>query len=112
MNGPGRTLRAAVLIVAAVLLPAPRPLPGAFAAGETNAPPPSAQELLAKAPVIEWEDLGVMVRGRATLAGAPGLGLSTGKDGWSAYAAYRDHAAMRKPWEICEVNLQTLKVKH
>ena len=96
-----------MLLAAAVLLLAPR-----WAAGDTNAPPVSAKELLAKAPVIEWEDLGVMVRGRATLTGTPGLGLSTDKDGWSAYAAYRDHVVKRKPWEICEINLQTLAVKH
>jgi len=112
MNKPVRTPWAAALIAVAVLLLAPRWAPAASAAGETNAPPISARELLARAPVIEWEDLGVMVRGRATLPGAPGLGLSTDKDGWSAYAAYRDHVVKRKPWAICEINLQTLKVKH
>ena len=64
------------------------------------------------APVLEWEDLGVMVRGRTTVRGSPRLGLSTDKDGWSAYIVYRDHIVKRKPWQFTEVNLQTQKVKH
>lgn len=66
----------------------------------------------ADACVLDWEDLGVMVRGRTTLRGSPVVGFSTDKNGWSAYAGYRDHIIQRKPWLIVEINLQTGKVKH
>ena len=87
---------AAGKLAAALAVPLPRPSSSPF--GEL--------------PVIEWEDLGVMVRGRTTLRGSPALGFSTDRDGWSAYAGYRDHIVKRKPWVICETNLQTGKVKH
>lgn len=79
-------------------------------AAALSAPRPAASPF-GELPVIDWEDLGVMVRGRTTLRGSPGLGFSTDKDGWSAYAGYRDHIVRRKPWAICEVNLQTGQVK-
>ena len=74
-------------------------------------PRPSQAETFPEAPVLRWEDLGVMVRGRTTLRGSPGLGFSTDKDGWSAYMGYRDHIVKRKPWAFVEVNLQNGKVK-
>jgi len=74
--------------------------------------PPRPAGAFGELPTIEWEDLGVMVHGRTTLRGSPGLGFSTDKDGWSAYAGYRDHIVKRKPYVICEINLQTGKVKH
>ena len=74
--------------------------------------PPRPAGVFGKLPVVDWEDLGVMVRGRTTLRGSPGLGFSTDKNGWSAYAGYRDHVVKRKPYVICEINLQTGKVKH
>jgi len=90
-----------------------------FVQGESPAAEQTARQAPASpvaapdtSPTIAWEDLGVMVRGRSTLHGSPALGFSTDKDGWSAYAGYRDHIVKRKPWLICEINLQTGKVKH
>jgi hypothetical protein len=82
---------------------------GASAAPAAVAEPAAVTVDYSQAPAAQVEDLGVTAVGRT--GGLALLGPSSDGKGTSAYICYYDHAFIRDPWEVVQVNLDTKEVK-